>query len=201
VVSPLDRAREVALAELRAAPVARPWRTQAARHAALTAGLTAAIAGAAALLGIWRTPSPVRVAAMALLLVGQALSAWAAWAPPRRARVVAPAVVLAAAAALLVLARGAGEPSSLPEWVCSLTHLGIDVVPMALALRALRQGAWYGGKSVMAVVGVGATGALLGELACPGDVGHLVLHHFGAWLVAGLAAWALARRADRSPAP
>jgi hypothetical protein len=201
MVSPLDRAREAALAELRKAPVARSWRREALRHALLVPGLTAAIALLAALAGIWRTPPPARVFAMALLLVGQGLAAWAAWAPPRAGRALAPCVVLAASAGLLVLARGPAGPHALPEWTCSATHVVMDVLPLALAVRALRQGAWYGAKSAAAVLGVGATGALLGELACAGDAAHLLIHHFGAWLLAGLGAWVVARRSERSPVP
>jgi len=97
--------------------------------------------------------------------------------------------------AALVLSRGAGAPSSTPEWVCSASHLGIGLAPLAFALWGLRQSAWQWSRSVAAGFGAGTAGALLGELACHRGAHHVLVHHVGAWIVVSTACVLLSRRA------
>lgn len=189
------RARVAALAELRRTPVATPWRRQAAvvvtawvavSVAAGTATLVAALAGASDLVA----RGPLLVALLAVAVVGGVASL------SPRARLWAPAAVGAAllTMAVLVVSRGVGAPSSTPEWVCSLSHVSIGVLPLAVALWSLRQSAWSWRRALATGLGAGTAGAFLGELACHQGSRHVFVHHVGAWLVVTLACVAISRR-------
>jgi hypothetical protein len=193
--SALARARAAALEELRAAPAAVSWR----RHAATVAGgfvaTIALVAGAMALAG---AADPALVAArgawlVALIALG-ALAGVAALAPrAAAARVVALAAAPAVMAAL-VLDRGAGLASATPEWVCSVSHLGVGLIPLAVAAWGLRQAAWRPARAIVAGLGAGTAGAFLGELACGGGARHVLIHHVGAWVLIAIACLLLSRR-------
>lgn len=204
--SPLAKARAAALAELRAAPRAVPWTREAVRLAAALVGF-GLLAAAAVMLGgaarpgdlaaRWATIIPL----LALALVGGV----AAIAPPAAGARAWRALALGAAPLVmvgLVLGRGGGLPSSTPPWVCSVSHVGLGLVPLWLALRALRQAAWSWGRALGASLGAGTAGALLGELACHRGALHVLVHHVGAWaaiVVVGL--WLSRRQKPRSFAP
>jgi len=94
-----------------------------------------------------------------------------------------------------VLSRGAGAPSSTPEWVCSASHLGIGLIPLAFALWGLRQSAWRWSRAIAAGLGAGTAGALLGELACHRGALHVLVHHVSAWIVVAAACVFFSRRA------
>jgi len=189
------RARAAALAELRRTPVATPWRRQAAvvvtawvavSVAAGTATVLAALAGASDLVA----RGPLLVALLAVAVVGGIASL------SPRARLWATAAVGAAllTMAVLVVSRGAGAPSSTPEWVCSLSHVGIGLLPLAVALWSLRQSAWTWRRALATGLGAGTAGAFLGELACHQGSRHVLVHHVGAWLLVTLACVAISRR-------
>jgi hypothetical protein len=94
-------------------------------------------------------------------------------------------VVLAAAAAAAVVGwRGGGAvaPATSP-FACSLSHLGVDLVPLAIVLYALRRFAWTLGRAALAGAAAGATGAIAGELACARGWGHVLVHHLGTALL------------------
>jgi hypothetical protein len=95
----------------------------------------------------------------------------------------------------LVLARGAGLPSATPEWVCSVSHVALGLLPLGFALWALRQCAWRWTRALAAGLGAGTAGALLGELACHRGGLHVLVHHVGAWLLIGAATVLISRRA------
>jgi hypothetical protein len=95
----------------------------------------------------------------------------------------------------LVLSRGAGAPSSTPEWVCSASHVGIGLIPLGFALWGLRQCAWRWSRALAAGLGAGTAGALLGELACHRGAMHVLVHHVGAWIVVATACVLLSRAA------
>lgn len=130
---------------------------------------------------------------IAALLLLQAAGAWAALAPGRAlARGV---TVLAAAAVMaeLVIGRGAGLPSQTPPWVCTVSHVGFDLIPLVLVLRALR---WMSPQPVRALVAglvAGTVGALSGEVVCGQSARHVALFHLPAWLLVVLAALLLSR--------
>jgi hypothetical protein len=192
----LARSRDAALAELRAAPTSVSWRAQAWRVAAGFAGsglLAAAAALVASLVG-W--PRVLERAPLLLgLLTTAALAGFATVAPRGRLRRAAaltagPALMLA-----LVVSRGAGAPSATPEWVCSVSHVGFGLIPLAFALWGLRQSAWRWSRALAAGLGAGTAGALLGELACHRGALHVLVHHVGAWMIVAAACVILSRRA------
>lgn len=202
-VDALSRARAAALAELRAAPVAKPWSAQAARLAgafALTGLVAAAVALAASLAGWGRVLE--RASFIVGLLVIAALGGVVALAPRlrgARAAVIGATPIFMAA---LVLSRGAGFTSTTPAWVCSASHVALGTIPLAFALAALRQCAWRWSRALAAGFGAGAAGALLGELACRQGARHVLVHHVGAWLVIAAACTLISRRMrPRSFAP
>lgn len=182
--SPLARARAAALDELRRVPQAVSWRRQAAMLVATQVGVGLLGVGAALGAGLAR-PSDLlpHLLTIAPLIAVAALGAIAALAPrPAGSLVTWQLAALAAAPAAMaavVLARGAGAPSASPQWVCSASHLGIGIMPLAFALVGLRQSArsWTG--ALAAGLGAGTTGALLGELACHRGARHVLVYHLG----------------------
>lgn len=192
----LARSRAAALAELRSAPTTVSWRAQALRVVAGFAGtgLLGAAAALATSLAGW--PLVLERAPLLLgLLATAVLAAFAALAP--RGRLWQAIVLVAdfAVMAALVLSRGAGAPSSTPEWVCSASHVGIGLIPLAFALWGLRQSAWRWSRALAAGLGAGTAGALLGELACRRGAQHVLVHHVGAWIVVAAACVLVSRRA------
>jgi hypothetical protein len=204
--SPLARARAAALAELRAAPVAVPWSREAAWVAVALAGVSALAALAAIAVGVAR-PADVIAAAPTIgaLLVLALVGGVAVVAPPAAGGKALQAFTLAAASfvmAALALGRRAGLPTETPAWVCSASHFGLGLVPLALALRALRRSAWSWPRALAAGVGAGTAGALLGELACHRGALHVLAHHVGAWVSIILVGVVVSRwRRPRSYAP
>jgi hypothetical protein len=93
-----------------------------------------------------------------------------------------------------LLARGAGVPSATPGWVCSLSHIGVGVLPLTVALWSLRQSAWSRPRALGAGLGAGTAGAFLGELACHQGARHALIHHLGAWWFVALVCVAISRR-------
>lgn len=197
------RARAAALAELRRAPRAVSW-----RHDALTAVLLVLVTTAMVLgIGAWLSIVEVqrlrgRWLPLALLVAVQSVGVVAAIAPGRRAiRWSAAALALAAAAAIL-LGRGAGTPSAMPGFACSSSHLAVDLVPLALVLFYVRKFSVTAGRAFLAGVAVAATGAMAGELSCGRGWAHVLVHHIGAAVAVAVACVLLARaRPPRTYAP
>lgn len=191
----LERARAAALEELRRAPAAPSWRRAAVLSSAtlvLTILVTVLVALATSLTGADHFIS--RVPWLVTLVVFGALASWAAIAP--RAGAARPALVAVGLGlmAALVASRGTGLPSTAPGWVCSASHLGLDLLPLGVALAVLRQAAWRWSRAVVAGLGAGSVGALLGELACHQGAKHVLVHHVGAWLLATAACVAISRK-------
>jgi len=192
----LARSRAAALAELRAAPTSISWRAQAWRVVAGFAGtgLLGTAAALAASLSGWSRALERAPLLLGLLTTG-ALAGFAALMPRGRLWRAAALAAGFALMAALVLSRGAGAPSSTPEWVCSASHVGIGLIPLAFALWGLRQSAWRWSRAIVAGLGAGTAGALLGELACHRGARHVLVHHVGAWIVVSAACVLLSRRA------
>jgi hypothetical protein len=177
------RARAAALDELRAAPVPTPWRAQARRLAGafVATGVAAAAAALVAAIADWGGIA-ARAWLLAQLLALAAVAGFAALAPRLHGARTAVLVAAPLLMAELVLARGAGLPSQTPEWVCSVSHVALGLLPLGAALWALRQCAWRWPRALAAGAGAGTAGALLGELACRRGGAHVLVHHVGAWL-------------------
>ncbi len=120
-----------------------------------------------------------------LLFVG-AFCAFAALAPRRPGQLLVGFGVAAVGLLGLVLVRGEGHASATAPWVCTLSHLGLGAGPMVLALMMLKKSAIHPARAAVLGLGVGATGAMLGELACEQSWAHVAVWHLAAW--AGLAA-------------
>ncbi|HYO74091.1 MAG TPA: DUF1109 domain-containing protein [Archangium sp.] len=167
----------------------RRWRTQATWVFAASAGLTAAVAGVLLLLG--RTSGAVllgRAPLLALLWATSAVCTWGAVSP--RGRKLEPWGVMMAvvSAAALVLKRGpAWAESVLPEWVCTVSHIGVGLVPLVVAVTVLRGAAFRPLRALLAGLSVGTTGAFLGELACTQSWQHVVGYHLSAWALVSVA--------------
>jgi hypothetical protein len=191
----LARARSAALEELRRSPKATSWRRSAAVIAGAAAG-TSALALLAALFASLTSPGELLARAPWLAtLVGFGAAAGVAAIAPRRGVARTTALVVAfGLMAVLVVSRGAGVPSTTPGWVCSVSHFGLDLLPLAVALVVLRQAAWTWPRALTAGLGAGAAGALLGELACHQGARHVLVHHVGAWLLATAVCVLLSRR-------
>jgi hypothetical protein len=200
---PLSRARAAAMAELRRAPAATPWRREAARVAGAWVGVCLA-AGAAAVAAALADRAQVLAQApfLAALLALAGLGGVAALAPRSRALTWAVLAGAPATMAALAWARGAGLPSTTPEWVCSVSHVGLDVLPLLVGLWALGRAAWTWPRALVTGLAAGTAGAFLGELGCHQGMRHVLVHHVGAWLLITAACVAISRlRTPRTFAP
>lgn len=183
--------------ELPSAPKKGRWKLEVAGIIGSVLFLTAAIG--TALLANGSAELPViatRVGLFAMCGLVCAFAAAAAVAPgARRAQAFAIVAFVAAALTLVMVRREVGT-STAPEWSCTLTHLFVGVVPLAVGLFALRRANLRLLAGVSLGVSAGTTGAMVGELACGRDATHVLLFHVTAW-VAVVAAGALLSRVVR----
>jgi len=181
-----QRVRDAAQAELRRAPVATPWQRQAARAVAAVLAFSTLSLLVSVLAGIGPAARlGEKAALLAVLLAAQAVGMWSVAAPFSRRRLgaaVASAVV--AGVAVAVARAGASGVGSSPDWLCSVSHLAVDVVPAGVALWLLRGGAWHPLRAVAAGLAAGTVGLLVGEIGCERGVAHVLVYHLGFWLVA-----------------
>lgn len=186
-----------------AAEAAKPrvsWRRGVLQVVGLSTGLAALVAVGALLLG----QTSLAVAAgrwLTLLLVGAAgpLAVLAALRPGRGPLPVVAGLLSLGGAAALVLTRPlAPAAHASPEWVCSVSHLGVALPAMVAAAFALRRFTPSTWRAVLAGIAVGTTGALLGELLCAGNATHIAVFHLGAWVVATSAVTLAALRVKKT---
>lgn len=78
--------------------------------------------------------------------------------------------------------------------MCSVGHVAVGLLPLAVGLWSLRQSAWSWRRALATGLGAGTAGAFLGGLACHQGARHVLVHHVGAWLVVALACVAISRR-------
>lgn len=194
-------ARARALAAVRA-ELARPssgrrWRVDAARVFAAPTVLSLAVAGVLWALGVtsgevlW-THAPVLLA----LWATSAACGWAAIAPPRtrgRGWLAGWALALGGATLLVLSRESAPTVSSVPEWVCTLSHLGVGLLPAGVTLAALRGAAFQPGRALLGGLSVGTAGAVVGELVCAQGRLHVLLYHLSAWALAAVATLVVSR--------
>ncbi|MGE6758863.1 DUF1109 domain-containing protein [Corallococcus interemptor] len=192
----MERALAASRAELALKRPVRGWRSQAVGVFAASSGLALAVTGV--LLALGRTTGAVftgRAPMLAMLLSTSAVCSWGALSPRGRPlRWVGVGMALASAV-LLVLTRAAPRgPSTLPEWVCTVSHVAVALVPLVVAGVALRSAAFDPLRATVAGLSVGTVGAVLGELACEQGPGHVATYHLSAWALMTLATWALSKR-------
>jgi hypothetical protein len=200
----LAASRAGALGALRAAPRARAWTRQAT---AITAfGLGATIAGAlvtAAIAGHAGRLFDARLPVIALLLATQALALWAALRPgPGRwwGNGVSWTAAALGAGALLAGRTATGSGLALSDaggWICSVSHLAVELAPAVVVLAALRRISWSLRRALTAGLAVGVSGLVWGEIACQRSWSHVVVHHFGALGLMVLACVLMSRRLAR----
>jgi predicted lipid-binding transport protein (Tim44 family) len=162
---------------------------------ALLAGFTVVLAGALGIAGSWAVNvGPARFFDVALLLLAIGCGSWAAIAPPSRRRATLSLGSAALAMIATVALRGPGQPSSLPPWVCTVSHLGVDLAPLAFVLWRMRVAAPSVWRALAGGLAAGVPGAALGELACGQGARHVALFHLPAWLLVVALSWAASRK-------
>lgn len=189
--------------ELSSAPSKNRWRFELAGVMGSVFLLAAAIG--AALLWSGNTSVAVIGARAGVLAMCGLLCAFAAalaLVPGLRKAQLAALLAFVPAAAALVLVRTQLGPSSAPEWVCTATHLSVALVPLLVGVFALRRTASRVLAGMALGVAAGATGAIVGELACGRDATHVLLFHVTAWgavVAAGAALSVLIRPRSHAP--
>ncbi|WP_225412707.1 DUF1109 domain-containing protein [Stigmatella hybrida] len=185
----LQRALAGAREELALKRPVRRWRTQAAWVFAVPMALVLVTVGILLVAGQTSLPMLLgRGPLFALLWLTAGVCAWGALSPHgRQARRVGIALS-AVSAAVLVLGRATPHAApTLSGWVCTASHAGVALLPMAVALLTLRSAAFHPLRALNAGLAVGTAGALVGELACTQDWRHVAGYHLSAWaLVAGV---------------
>ena len=137
----------------------------------------------------------------ALLVIG-AVCAFASLAPRRPGQLLGGFVVAVVGLVGLVMVRGEGHVSAAAPWVCTVSHLALGVGPLVLALALLRKSALSPARAALTGLGVGTTGAMLGELACGQSWAHVAVWHLSAWVGLAMVAMVASRRlVPRSFAP
>ncbi len=196
----LAKARAAIAAELKA-PRPRSWRGDAVLLLGASWGMAALVA--VVLLAAGATGAELIArhgAALGLVFAVGTACAWAALAPPSSGRLMfSSAMGLSGLVGLVVLrAMGVTAPSATPEWVCTLTHAGAGVAPLAVALMVLKKSAPHPLRAALAGVAVGTCGALIGEVGCAQPWQHVLGYHLSAWLALVAACAVFARRLARS---
>lgn len=177
-----ERVRALLVTEVAKAP-APAWRRQVTVVSAAIVGVVLVVA----VLGMLRGRAVLdamgqRVPVMTSLMASAVLAVFAALAPRRRwARWGALLSGVSAAALLLVARVGAPTENSASEWTCLVGQLLAGLPPLGFALSAARSHAPDPWRAVVLGVGVGATGALIGELLCGDGAMHAMRFHLPAW--------------------
>ncbi len=200
--SPNERLRAAVFAELELPP-ARSWRADVLMVIGVC-WLSFVLAAVVMLAAGQLQPALLTSRALPLtgLLFAGAFCAFAALAPRRPGQLLAGFGVAGVGLLGLVLVRGEGHISETAPWVCTLSHLGLGAGPMVLALTVLKKSAIQPARAALLGLGVGATGAMLGELACEQSWAHVAVWHLAAWGGLAVIASVVSRRlVPRSFAP
>lgn len=198
----LARARSAAHTEL--AQKSPSWRRGALAWTGAWAALLAVVTVSAQLGHLSSSAMLARHApVIATLFATGVLCSIAARAPRRNALRWAALGLALVAGALAVLARyPSTQGSAVPGWACTVNHLLVALLPFGFAIRLMRQSALSPLRSLTFGVGIGTTGAIVGELACAQGFMHVIVFHLGAWLLVAAAALGISRRlSPRSYAP
>ena len=200
----MGRALIAAREELARKRPVRRWRSQALWVFAASVVMVVVVAGVLFAAGQVEASHLLRRSPVfALLWVTAAVCAWGALSPSGR-RMRLGGVVLAMVSATVLVASRA-EPHvepTLPGWVCTASHFGVALVPLAVALLSLRGAAFLPLRAIVAGLAVGTTGALVGELACAQGWRHVAGYHLSAWALVAAVALVVSRTLKpRSYAP
>jgi hypothetical protein len=180
--------RELLAAELARTPL-RSWKKEAVTVCAALAGLT--VSTVAVLIATGNSSLEavsLRLPSFLGLMVIGCVSAYLAFAPRPHRKLHFGLALGAVGLVGIVLARGTtGSPPTQPEWVCTLSHVGLGAGPLILALTLLRRAAPGVLRSAVAGLAVGSVGAAVGEVGCAQSWSHVLIFHCAAWLaVAGV---------------
>ncbi len=195
--SEIQRIRARLHAELPRSPV-RPWHREAWLLAAVNAAVVAALVIQRGPVG-WQvstTPVVFRVVVAAVLAAFCTLGAWLALAPggrwPRQLLGLSWLIPIGVLVAGDRVPRLSDVGASLP---CTLTVLGASVLPMCVALLAMRHSAPDVGRSLAVGSVAGLAGVAALDVTCPdGSWRHILGFHLLPWAVLVLAAVAIRRR-------
>ena len=182
----------------------RRWRTEVAWVVAASAGLGTAVALVLLAFGQLSVSFLLgRAPLLALLVTTSAVCAWAGLSPRGRWLQVWGVALALVSAAALVLARVPvqAEPT-LPEWLCTVSHIGVGSIPVIVAVLFLRSAVFQPLRALVVGLSAGTAGAFLGELACGQGWRHVAGYHVSAWAVVAVAALLMSRSLEpRSFAP
>ena len=186
----LERALAAARAELAQPSPSRSWQRLWGMSFAVCAGLGVAIAAAGWGLKLFPATNWERHGlAFGALVLCQGACLWSAFTPQRtRWRWAGPGMALVGLAAMLWAHAAVPDSAQEVGWHCTATHLLVDAVPLALALAILRGFAPSAGRAALAGLGMGATGAMMGEIVCGQGLAHTLVFHGAAWLALAIAA-------------
>lgn len=118
--------------------------------------------------------------ALAMLAATLAISTIGAVRP--KTTMVLPVVVFGFLA-MAFLRQNTNYQSASPEWLCTVSHLGADVLPFFFALKVLRDFAPNPKRTILMGLGAGVVGAMLGEMVCQRGPLHLAIYHLSAWAI------------------
>ncbi|WP_224364343.1 DUF1109 domain-containing protein [Hyalangium versicolor] len=184
----LGRTLDAARQELARNRTVRRWRSQAFWVFTSTVAMVALLASVLLVTKQVAFSALLRRAPLfGLLWVTGAVCAWGALSPRGKWLRLGGIGLAVVSAVALVLSRG--EPltqPSLPEWVCTLSHLSVALGPLIVSLLALRSAAFRPVRAMVAGLSVGTTGALVGELACAQGWLHVAGYHLTAWAVVAI---------------
>lgn len=181
----LARARARCQSELALNKRPGNWRREVAGLFSASAGLAALVAIVGLATGAFeRGVVYPRVAGLVALAFVGAFAAYAALKPgARTSRWIALALAAVAAGVVVAARIGTQATPPTPEWVCSVSHVLMALVPISVAIYMLRRTAHSVLRATAAGLGAGTLGVMLGELACRRGVEHVVVHHLTAWAV------------------
>jgi hypothetical protein len=181
----LERALAAARQELALKRPVRRWRTQAVwvfSSSVAVVGLVAAVLLAQKQM-TWEVLLP-RAPLFVLLWATAAVCAFSALSPRGRWLRLVGGLMAVASAATLVFTRGSSSaPPTVPEWVCTASHIAVGLGPLIVSVIALRAAVFRPARALIAGLAVGTSGALVGELACSQDWRHVAGYHLTAWAV------------------
>jgi hypothetical protein len=200
----LDRTLAAVRGELALKRPVRRWRTEVAWVVAASAGLGTAVALVLMAFGQLSVSFLLgRAPLLALLAATSAVCAWGGLAPRARGlRLWGVGMALFSAAALVLARVPVQAEPTLPEWICTASHVGVGSIPLIVAVVFLRNAAFQPLRAVVMGLSAGTTGAFLGELACGQGWRHVAGYHVSAWAIVAVAALVMSRSLEpRSYAP
>ena len=184
----LRRVRATVFAALKTPPVARPWRTDAARVLLLNLGVSALVlAGWALVQPAGLAPRWVSAGLLLALVVCGSVTAVRPGGRLTQLGVLALAAVAGAGLLLTATGRGAELPW-LADADCALAEIGVSLVPTVATALVLRRFSYRPLRTFIGGLAAGATGVLVLDLTCEIDAAsHVLAFHLAPCAVVALA--------------